>query len=342
MIPQHLWEPAGPYLNTASYGLPPRPAWEALQAALAEWRGGRTTWEPWGASTALARETWARLVGVPADRVATGATVSEFVGYVAAALPDGARIVTPDVDFTSLLFPLLAQAERDVEVLSVPVSGLADAVDARTDVVAFSAVQSSNGEVADLDAIEATAREHGALTIVDATQACGWLSFDASRWDAVACAAYKWLLSPRGTAFLALGDRLLERVRPLAPGWWAGENPFDSYYGPPLRLARDARRLDTSPAWFSWVGCAPALAVLEEAGVESIHAHNVRLANRFRAGLGLQPGNSAIVATSQPGAAERLERAGIRAAVRANALRVSFHLYNTDADVDAALSALVD
>jgi selenocysteine lyase/cysteine desulfurase len=41
-----------------------------------------------------------------------------------------------------------------------------------------------------------------------------------------------------------------------------------------------------------------------------------------------------------PGAAERLERAGIRAAVRASALRVSFHVYNTESDVDAALEAL--
>ena len=39
----------GVYCNTASYGLPPRPAWEALQAALSEWRGGRTSWEHWGA-----------------------------------------------------------------------------------------------------------------------------------------------------------------------------------------------------------------------------------------------------------------------------------------------------
>ena len=32
--------PAGVYCNSASFGLPPRPAWEALQSALADWRGG--------------------------------------------------------------------------------------------------------------------------------------------------------------------------------------------------------------------------------------------------------------------------------------------------------------
>lgn len=337
---QRLWRAGAPYLNTASYGLPPQPAWEALQAALADWREGRTTWEPWGESTERARRTFARLVGVDPLQVAAGGTVSQLVGLVAAALPDRARVVAPEIDFTSLLFPFLAQAHRGIEVATVPLDRLVDAVDGRTDVVALSAVQSATGQVADLDAVAAAAREHGAVTVVDATQACGWLPFDANRFDAVACGAYKWLMSPRGTAFLVLGEQLLERVRPLAAGWWAGEDPHSAYYGPPLRLAASARRLDTSPAWFSWVGTAAALDVVEEIGVGAIHEHDVGLANRFRAGLGMSQGDSAIVSTSVPGAAERLERAGIRAAVRASALRVSFHLYNTPDDVDAALEAL--
>ena len=48
---QELWSPAGTYLNTASYGLPPQPGWDALQAALADWHGGRTSWEGWGEAT---------------------------------------------------------------------------------------------------------------------------------------------------------------------------------------------------------------------------------------------------------------------------------------------------
>ena len=339
-LAQPLWQPAAPYLNTASFGLPPQPAWDALQAALADWREGRTSWEPWGESTGRARATFARLLAVGAERVATSNTVSQLVGLVAAAIPDGSRVVAPELDFSSLLFPFLAQRDRGVEVRTVPLDRLADAVDGDTDVVAFSAVQSATGEVADLDAVVAAAREHGAITVLDATQACGWLPLDGSRFDAVACAGYKWLLSPRGTAFLALGDELLERVRPLAPGWWAGEDPHATYYGTTMRLAADARRLDTSPAWFSWVGAAPALEVLEEVGIDAIREHDVALANRFRAGLGLPPSDSAIVSTDVPGAAERLDRAGIRASVRASSLRVSFHVYNTDADVDAALEAL--
>ena len=100
-----------------------------------------------------------------------------------------------------------------------------------------------------------------------------------------------------------------------------------------------ARRLDTSPAWFSWVGTAPTLELVERIGIERIHEHDVALANRFRAGLGLEPGDSAIVSADVAGT-ENLERAGIQAAVRAGGLRVSFHLYNTAEHVDAALDAL--
>jgi selenocysteine lyase/cysteine desulfurase len=335
---RELWAPAGVYCNTASYGLPPRPAWEALQAVLADWRGGRTSWEPWGKSTEGARAAFARLVGVPLERVAVGATVSELVGTVVTALPAGARVVVPDVEFTSLLFPLLVQSRLDVR--TVPPAELADAVAEGADAVAFSAVQMSTGEVADLESVAAAAATVDALTICDATQALGWLPVDAGGFDAVVCGAYKWLMSPRGTALLSVSERLLAGVVPHSAGWYAGEDVHASYFGPPLRLARNARSLDTSPAWFSWVGTQPALELVEAIGVEAIHEHDVALANRFRAGLGLEPSNSAIVSASVPDAVRRLERAGIVAAMRGGRLRTSWHVYNTEADVDRVLEAL--
>jgi selenocysteine lyase/cysteine desulfurase len=332
---RELWEPAGVYCNTASFGLPPRPAWDALQAALEEWRGGRTSWEHWGQATDDSRASFARLVGVDVDRVAVGATVSEMIGSLVTALPSGARVVVPEIEFTSTLFPLLVQERLDVR--TVALANLVDAIADGVDAVAFSAVQMSTGEVADLDGIEAAAAAAGAITICDATQAIGWLPLDANRFDAVTCTAYKWLTSPRGSAFVAISERLLERVIPHSAGWYAGEDVHPSYFGPPLRLARSARRLDLSPAWFSWVGTAPALELIEQIGVQAIHDHDLGLANRFRAGVGLEPGNSAIVCADLPGAAERLERAGIMAAVRGGLLRTSWHVYNDERDVDRVL-----
>lgn len=338
---QGLWSPSGHYLNTASYGLPPQPAWDALQRALEDWHHGRTTWEAWGdEGTEGARRLFAQLVGVPAERISTGGSAAQFVGLVAASVPDGARVVVPEGEFTSLLFPWLVHAGR-LEVRTVPLERFLDTVADGCDVAAFSVVQSATGVVTDVEAVVEAAAASDALVIADGTQACGWLPVDASRVDGLVCAAYKWLMAPRGTAFLAVSDRLLERTTPLLANWYAGEDVHDAYYGTPLRLTGTARRLDTSPGWFAWVGTTPALQVLLDVGVAQVTAHDVALANRFRAGLGLEPADSAIVSTTVEGAEEKLVRAGIRAASRAGALRVSFHLYTTEADVDAALDALV-
>ncbi len=335
-----LWDADPGYLNTASYGLPPRPAWDALQAALADWRAGRTSWEPWADSVGRARAAYARLVGADPANVAAAANVSQLVGLVAEALPDGATVLAPEIEFTSNLFPWLVQADRGVDVHTVPPDQLAGRIDERTTVVAFSLVQSATGEVADLAAISAAARAYGALVVVDATQAVGWLPVDASRADVLIGSAYKWLMSPRGTAFMVISAELQQRIRPAGSGWYAGEDVHSSYYGPPLRLAADARRFDQSPAWHCWVGTAAALDVVERLGVPAINRHDVGLANRFRAGLGLSESDSAIVAVNRPGADTRLAAAGIRAATRAGSLRASFHVYNTTDDVDTALAAL--
>src|SRR5690606_29937545 len=79
---------------------------------------------------------------------------------------------------------------------------------------------------------------------------------------------------------------LRERVRPLAAGWYAGDDVHANYYGPRLDLAPDARQFDLSPAWHCWVGAAPAPELIEQAGGEQIGVHNGRLADRIRRGRG--------------------------------------------------------
>ena len=66
----------------------------------------------------------------------------------------------------------------------------------------------------------------------------------------------------------------------------------------------------------------------------------MRLANRFRDAMGLAPSDSAIVPVEAEGATDRLAAAGVRAAVRAGNARLSFHLYNTENDVELAVAAL--
>jgi selenocysteine lyase/cysteine desulfurase len=328
------------YLNTASVGAPPRATVQALREAIGEWAAGRSSASGYDPIVVTARAAFARLVGVDPDDVCIGSQVSALVGLVAASLPDGARVVAAEQDFTSILFPFMAQSTRGVEVALVPLTELAEAIGPQTDLVAVSAVQSATGELAALDAIERAAAEHGARTLIDATQACGWLPLDASRFDYLACAGYKWLLSPRGTAIMTVRRSRLDGITPSAAGWYAGEDIWSSIYGGPLRLAADARRLDVSPAWLSWVGTVPSLELIERIGVETIHSHDVALANRLRAGLGMPPGDSAIVCIDTPHAAERLAGAGVRVSAPAGAARLAFHLHNTPEDADRAVEAL--
>jgi len=339
---QAQFEPEPGWLNTASYGLPPRAAWDALQAMLADWRHGRTSWEHWDESTNRARASFARLVGVPVDQVAIGSVVSPFVGLLAASLPPGTQVLVPEGEFTSNLFPYLVQQQaRRLHVETVPLESLLDKIQPGVGVVAVSLVQSSDGTVTDLGALATRAHDVGALVAVDATQAVGWLPVDARQADFLVCGGYKWLCSPRGSSFCVVSPALRDTLVPQYAGWYAADDAHASYYGPTMRLANDARRFDTSPGWPAWVGTAPALELLEQVGIAQVHRHDVGLANRFRAGLGLEPSDSAIVAAQVADAERKLTAAGVRAASRAGSLRVSFHLYSTEADVDIALDVLV-
>jgi selenocysteine lyase/cysteine desulfurase len=331
--------PSGVYLNSATLGLAPRRSVTAMRAFEDARAAGEVDAASVDAHVERGRAAFAALVGRPAADVATGSQTSQFVGLVAASLPAGSVVLAAEEDFTSVLFPFLRTPGLDVRL--VPLDGLLDAVTDEVDLVAVSAVQSADGRVLDLTGLAAAAARHGARTLVDVTQAAGWLPLGGLVADYVVASGYKWLLGPRGTCFFSVGADLRDAVPSLAAGWYAGESRWDSIYGPPLRLAQDARRFDLSPAWGCWVGHAPALDLLLEVGIERIHAHDVTLANAFRDGLGLPPGDSAIVSVPcPPDVPARLAAAGVRAAVRAGRLRLSFHLHNDESDVEAALRAL--
>jgi selenocysteine lyase/cysteine desulfurase len=334
------WRRSRGYLDTATYGLPPLATIDRLRQGLEEWADGSGAWRQWNDAADSARRQFAALTGTGAEGVAVGPSTSTFVGLVAASLPPGSEVVVPEGDFTSLLFPFLVQKARSVEVRVVPLGALADSVRSSTTLVAWSAVQSSNGRVAETAAVLDAAERSDALTLVDATQALGWLPLPLDRVDATVCSAYKWLCCPRGTAFMVTSPRLLASCAPHAASWFAAEDMHAAYYGTPLRLASSARRLDVSPAWHAWIGAVASLEVLGAIGVETIHDHNVGLADGLRAALDLPPTGSAIVSIPGAGAQRALAAAEIRASTRGDGCRLSFHIYNDDEDVAAVVQAL--
>ncbi|MDP9094663.1 MAG: aminotransferase class V-fold PLP-dependent enzyme [Actinomycetota bacterium] len=329
------------YLNTASLGLPPRRSLDALCRALNDWRAGTASPADYDASLEAARSCYAALVGVDPSWVSTGSQVSVFAGLIASNLPSGSEVLTVAGEFTSIVFPFLAQARRGVVVREVPLAKLACSVRASTTLVAVSAVQSADGRLADLDSLTAACAATGTRILLDTTQAVGWLPVDASRFAYTTGGGYKWLLAPRGTCFFTVQPEFVGDCIAQNAGWYGSDKPWESIYGGPLRLSEGARRFDVSPAWHSWVAQAPALELLAGVGPAALHAHALGLANRFRTSIGLEPGNSAIVSVAtNASVADRLSRAGVLGSVRAGRLRLAFHVNNTETDADRAAEAV--
>jgi selenocysteine lyase/cysteine desulfurase len=327
------------FLNTPTYGLPPRFLIDALQDCISRWQAGTMDVPSFDEPVRKGRAGYAALIGVPVESVAMGATVSSVLGLVAAAIPDGSRVATLAGEFTSTTFPFAAQSARGVTITELAVDELVLGA-ADFDVVTVSLVQSANGAVLDTQTLRKTVAGTDTLTVVDITQAVGWKRVDMGWADVTAAAVYKWLLSPRGTAWMSLSDRMRRIMTPHAANWYAGEDPWQTIYGLPLRLADSARRFDLSPAWFSALGGGLTMPWLASLDADTVEAHTVGLARRLRTELHLPQEDSAIVSIPIADAAERLQQAGIRASVRAGAVRVGFHLYNTENDLDRLLDAL--
>ncbi|HEX2052058.1 MAG TPA: aminotransferase class V-fold PLP-dependent enzyme [Actinomycetota bacterium] len=347
------------WLNTPTAPPGAAPVVAALERALGEWSTGSFDWQAWEAEGEATRASFARMIGGRAECVALVTSVAEAAATVAASLPPG-RVVTGAREFRSNLFPWLALERRGFDVVCVPAvdgvvstDALIDAIDDRTLLVAVSEVQSSNGFRIHLDALADACRRHGARLFVNLTQALGALRFDvaASGADYVVAHGYKWLLCPRGTTWLHVRPELVDEVAPLAPSWHSPENPYAEYYGGPLHdVARGARKLDASPAWLSWVGARAALDLLGALDARVVERRCVALAAAFRDGARAAghrvapqdaPSQTVAVRVGDPDAlVGALAQRRVVGAVRGGWVRLGFHAFNDDSDVDAALAAL--
>ena len=337
-IPQ-FGDPRG-FLAVASIGIPPRSAVEALSADLAAWSIAQRDPQGYDPVIARTRDHYARLVGVPASRVATGSQTSVLTSIVAAAVPDGAEVLVADGDFSSIVFPFLQR--NGIRVRSVPLEALADSITDDTWLVVFSMVQSRSGVIADVSALLEAAARTNTFTFCDFTQAAGVLPVDASLFDITVCHSYKWLCAPRGVAFMTLSERVDPLLTPIQAGWYAGDDVWTSTYGPTMKLALDARRFDVSPPWQAWIGAEQSIALFAGLDIAEVWAHCAGLGDLLCDELGIPQQHQAIVtwADADGDDLRTLIDAGIRISGRAGRLRASFHLWNDPSDVTAVLRAL--
>ena len=328
------------FLAAASIGLPTRETVAAQKNDLDLWSGARRDPMAYDGIVAATRASYATLVGVAPDRVAIGSQSSAITSVLAAAVPEGAEVLCVAGDFSSIVFPFLQR--RGVSVRSVPLGDLAAEITDATWLVVFSHVQSATGQVADVAAITRAAREHDAFTYCDTTQSAGVHPVDAALFDATVCHAYKWLCSPRGVAFLTVGERFERELTPIQAGWYSGDAVWQSCYGPNMALATDARKFDVSPAWPAWVGAEPAIRMFSELDIAEVWELTSGLGDALCDRLGIDRQGQAIVTWADPEGKDlaRLMAAGIKVSGRAGRLRAAFHLWNDQSDVDAVVAAL--
>lgn len=328
------------YLAVASIGLPIAATVAAQKHDLDLWSSATRDPMDYDGILERTRGSYAKLVGVAPDRIATGSQTSVMASLVAAAVPDGAEVLCVNGEFSSVVFPFLQRPGIRIRYVDVP--ELADAITDETWLVAFSHVQSSSGTVADLEAIAASAAEHGAYTFCDLTQSAGAHPADASLFDVTVCHAYKWLCSPRGVAFMTVSERFQDVLTPLQAGWYAGEDVWASCYAPNMHLAASARRFDVSPAWPAWVGAEPAIEMFSELDIAEVWARVSGLGDQLCDALGVPQQHQSIVTWPDADGSDlqKLTAAGIRVSGRAGRLRASFHLWNDESDVQAVVAAL--
>ncbi|MCW2769649.1 MAG: aminotransferase class V-fold PLP-dependent enzyme [Aeromicrobium sp.] len=347
-LTEHVW------LDTP--GSPPAaiPVVEALTSTLQSWSSGDFSWLDWDHVPQQARRLFARYVDVEPDQVTNLGSVAEAAAIVAASLPPG-RIVVPDDEFRSNLLPWLQRDDHDV--VRVPsrdgVTSTEDLVAACTPgtvLLATSEVLSSTGVRADVPALRAATDAVGARLFVDATQAMGVLDpTDTLRADYIAVHGYKWMLCPRGAAWMVTRKDLVADLHPIAPSWRSGPPPH-SYFGGVAPHERTGAAADSSPAWLSWIGAVAALELLNRTDARTTESHSVGLAQDFVLGardIGLEAVSSgrpshiaAVHITDRDRVSSALLDARVKATVSIDRVRVGFHYFNTPDDVERALTAL--
>lgn len=318
--------------------------------------------------TARLRERFADLAGARSRDVAIVPSASYGMAVAAANVPlsAGQTVLLLDESFPSIVHgwrARAAEAGAEAILLERPAdndwtSVVLDAIDRRTAVAALPHCHWTDGAVLDLRAIGTRLREVAAALVVDATQSLGAYPFPLAEIapDFLVAAGYKWLLGPYSVSYLYAAERW-HTGRPIEYNWITRDGSED-FAG--LVRYRDsfqpgARRFDVGEVSnFALIPAATTgIDQLLEWGVEAIQETLAGITARIVAeaeDLGLRAVPSDLRAGHYlglrfpeglpPGLPDRLAALQVYASVRGNALRVTPHVYNSDADVDRLMTAI--
>jgi selenocysteine lyase/cysteine desulfurase len=372
-VPNEDWRAEFPilarktYLNSCSLGALSRHALARVARFHEEWHehGASAWYELWLGRLAELRGRVAHLVNAAEPEIALTASVSAGLATFASSLDyrQRPRVVVSDLDFPTLAYAWINRP--DVELVRVPSDDgftidpdrFAAAVDERTALIATSHVCFTTGAIQALRPLAGIAHRHGALLLVDAYQSAGQVPIDvrADDVDVLLTGPLKWLLGGPGLAYIFVRSELAQRLRPTVTGWFAARDQFAFDIGS-FEPRPDARRFELgTPALPTVHSALGGQELIDGLGVDTIRTRNRALTAhlldalaaaglRVRGPAGADPRRSAIVMIEHPDPARAVAALASQDIIvdhRPGYVRVSPHFYNTVADLDRFLAALL-
>jgi selenocysteine lyase/cysteine desulfurase len=369
------------HLNNAGAALPPTPVVDVMTAYLRRESeiGGYEAADEAADRRQESYAAIAALVGAAPRNIAVveSATVGVAQALSAFDFRPGDVIVTSRADYVSNQLMYLSMARRlGIEVrraADLPEGGIdpdsvaALLVQGPCRVVALSWIPTNSGSVQAAGPVGEVCRATGVPYLIDACQAVGQIAIDVSALgcDYLAATGRKFLRGPRGSGFLYVSDRALERgdhplLVDMRGAEWTAPDDFRLFDG-----ARRFEKWEYAHALMLGLGAAARYAgQVGAAGPARARALAARLRERLAGIRGVRPmdrgrelGAIVTVATDGRDPAElkqSLRARGINTSVSArddavidmdekrvsSVLRLSPHYYNTEDELERAALAL--
>lgn len=253
-LSQHfLLDPEVVFLNHGSFGACPRPVFEdyqrwqlKLERQPVEFLDSR---RGLAANLRVAREALAAEFGTAADNIAqvSNATTGLNVALQSLPLKPGDEILTTNHEYSALEKTLAFVARRTgakIVVAEVPLpltsaeafhDAVLAAVTERTRVLFLSHVTSATALVFPIERLIAEARQRGIWSVIDGAHAPGHvpLDLDALGADVYSGNCHKWLMAPKGSAFVHVRPEWQAMIDPLVVSHgWTADNKEPGVRGP--------------------------------------------------------------------------------------------------------------